>query len=47
MKKGWQSYATDFLQGVNAAELVEFVVDLVVDQSFIVVGGVVLHNLVD
>lgn len=36
----------DLLQGVDAAELVELVVDLVEDQSFVVICGEVLHDVV-
>ena len=34
------------MQVVHAAELVEFVVNLVVDERLIVVGRVVLHDVV-
>jgi len=37
----------DFLEVVYAAELVEFVVDLVVDERLVVVGRVVAHDFVD
>lgn len=37
----------DFLKVVNTAELVEFMMDLVVDQRLVIVGGVVLDNVVD
>lgn len=37
----------DLLQGVNAAELVEFVVNLVEYQSFVIVCGEVLHYVVN
>lgn len=37
----------DLLQRVDAAELVQLVVDLVEDQSFVVVSCVVLHDVVD
>ena len=36
----------DFLQVVDAAELVQLVVDLVVDERPVVVGRVVLHDVV-
>lgn len=36
-----------FLQRVHAAELIEFVVNLVVDQSLVVIGSVVSNNLVN
>lgn len=37
----------DLLQGVDAAELVELVVNLVEDQSFVVICGEVLHDVVN
>lgn len=37
----------DLLQGVDAAELVELVVHLVEDQSFVVICGEVLHDVVN
>ena len=36
----------DFLQVVHAAELVQLVVDLVVDQSLVVISREILHHLV-
>ena len=36
----------DLLQTVDATELVEFVVNLVVDESAVVLGRVVLHDVV-
>jgi len=37
----------DFLEVVYAAELVEFVVDLVVDERLVVVGRVVTYDFMD
>lgn len=37
----------DLLQGVDAAELVELVVNLVEDQSFVVICGEVLHDVIN
>lgn len=36
----------DLLQRVDTAELVQLVVDLVEDESFVIVSGVVLHYVV-
>ena len=36
----------DLLQVVNTAELVELVMNLVVDERFVVVGRVVAHDVV-
>lgn len=37
----------DLLQGVNTAELIELVVNLVEYQSFVVICGEVLHDVVN
>lgn len=48
---GWRQLTEqldiDLLQRVDAAELVQLVVDLVEDQSFVIVSCVVLHDVID
>ena len=48
--KGWgqltKQLDVDLLQRVDTAELVQLMVNLVEDESFVIVGGVVLHYVI-